>query len=104
MTTTSMSDKQHESRERVSESERRAVLERDGQCLACGTAGENRLQLHHTVYRSQGGTHDRDNLITLCFRCHRLHHEGLLDYVVVDLGNDKIAVFFHRIYLKRGKR
>lgn len=61
----------------IPERVRLEVLARDQYaCVSCGTAGENRLQLHHVVYRSQGGTHDEENLATLCSDCHRLVHHG----------------------------
>lgn len=76
-------DAQHFAKEdpkNVPESTRRKVLDRDSeQCQSCGTGGENRLQLHHIEFRSQGGGHDADNLVTLCFRCHRLVHEAVLE-------------------------
>jgi 5-methylcytosine-specific restriction endonuclease McrA len=64
-----------------------AVLERDhNQCQICGTGGENRLQLHHwRSFRSQGGPHTQDNLVTLCFVCHELVHRGLVDVVVLEV-------------------
>lgn len=30
---------------------------------------------HHRILRSQGGTHDVDNLVTLCDRAHRWVHD-----------------------------
>lgn len=38
-------------------------------CQAC-KAKNIRLEVHHIIYRSQGGTNDLDNLITLCEHCH----------------------------------
>ena len=40
-------------------------------CKCCGAASVN---LHHVVYKSQGGTDDPSNLIPLCFSCHDGHH------------------------------
>lgn len=52
---------------------RASVLGSDGlKCRGCGVR-EN-LHLHHIVYRSQGGTDDPSNLITLCFKCHDMVH------------------------------
>jgi hypothetical protein len=52
---------------------RRQVLDRDGhRCRYCGTT--NGLHLHHIGYRSQGGDHSVDNLITLCGTHHGLVH------------------------------
>jgi Holliday junction DNA helicase RuvB len=56
---------------------RRKVLAREGNaCLACGC--RHRLQAHHVVPFSEGGTTTLDNLITLCRRCHAAVHTGLL--------------------------
>ena len=44
-------------------------------CQCCG-AKNTRLEVHHIVYRSQGGTDDLDNLITLCADCHKKVHAG----------------------------
>lgn len=55
---------------------REAVLHRDNYtCQVCGKK-HTRLEVHHIVYRSQGGTDDEDNLITLCKDCHNNIHDG----------------------------
>lgn len=52
---------------------RRRVFERDGhRCRACRKAG--RLEAHHVVRLSDGGTNDLANLRTLCRTCHIEHH------------------------------
>jgi 5-methylcytosine-specific restriction endonuclease McrA len=62
---------------------RRQVLDRDNdQCVVCGTNW--RLELHHVVYRSQGGTHDESNLATLCQDCHRRIHAGRLSIAYLE--------------------
>jgi len=54
-----------------------AVLERDGyQCRGCGKKGHpglgsDDLQVHHKTPRRNGGTHEPDNLETLCGTCHK---------------------------------
>ena len=51
------------------------ILVRDGgRCKICGTRRD--LEVHHIKYRSEGGTHDEDNLITLCDEHHRLVHSN----------------------------
>jgi 5-methylcytosine-specific restriction endonuclease McrA len=51
---------------------RKQVLRRDGwQCQICGS--RRNLQVHHKQLRSQQGSDDDLNLITLCAAC----HEGL---------------------------
>lgn len=57
-------------------SRRDAVLHRDKYtCQICGKK-HVKLEVHHIVYRSQGGTDDEDNLITLCEDCHDALHDG----------------------------
>lgn len=46
-------------------------------CQVC-KAKKVRLEVHHIKYRSQGGTDDLDNLITLCADCHKKVHAGEL--------------------------
>jgi 5-methylcytosine-specific restriction endonuclease McrA len=51
---------------------RKQVLRRDGwRCQVCGSMKD--LQVHHKTLRSQQGSDDDLNLITLCAGC----HEGL---------------------------
>lgn len=48
------------------------VYERDGGlCVLCGRQGAH---IHHIVFRSQGGTDDMENLVTLCGECHDHAH------------------------------
>lgn len=57
------------------------VLARDGhKCQNRGCkSGDCRLHVHHIVWRSQGGSDDAENLITLCKTCHdRVHQDGLV--------------------------
>ena len=55
-----------------------AILHRD--CYTCQCCGKKntRLEVHHIIYRSQGGTDDENNLITLCEDCHSKVHDGKL--------------------------
>jgi 5-methylcytosine-specific restriction endonuclease McrA len=77
---------EHEKRERdIPAVVRATVLERDNhQCVSCGNAGDNRLQLHHVIFRSQGGDHDEENLVTLCFDCHEDVHNGWLKLALIE--------------------
>ena len=54
------------------------VAWRDGACRAPGCTSRHRLQPHHIVPRSHGGSHDPDNLITLCWYHHHIvvHRRG----------------------------
>src|ERR1041385_5891473 len=52
---------------------RKQVLGRDGwQCQICGS--RQNLQVHHKQMRSQQGSDDELNLITLCGGCHEKLH------------------------------
>jgi hypothetical protein len=58
---------------------RRFILHRDGgACTADGCQSRYRLQPHHITPKSQGGTHDPDNLTTLCWYHHHvvIHRNG----------------------------
>ncbi len=57
---------------------RRDVLQRDGGCTADGCTSRYRLQPHHIVPRSHGGTDDPKNLTTLCWFHHHVvvHQRG----------------------------
>ena len=48
---------------------------RDGyKCRKCGS--KTHLEVHHIVQRKDGGTDNRDNLVTLCHDCHAALHRG----------------------------
>lgn len=56
------------------------VLNRDNYTCQCckGKKKSNRLEIHHVIFRSNGGSDEEDNLITLCDTCHtNLHHGNL---------------------------
>jgi 5-methylcytosine-specific restriction endonuclease McrA len=58
---------------------RRFLLHRDGlTCQADGCPSQHRLQIHHLIPWSKGGTTDPDNLITLCWYHHQVivHQQG----------------------------
>lgn len=58
---------------RLTNQERRAIYARDN--YACVLCDDNRrLQLHHLVKRSQGGSDNPQNIVTLCNVCHALAH------------------------------
>lgn len=60
-------------------SRKEAVMNRDSYtCQICG-AKNTRLEVHHIVYRSKGGTDDEDNLITLCESCHKKIYKGKIN-------------------------
>ncbi len=60
---------------------RSRVLQRDGhRCVIAGCNSRTRLQPHHLVPYAQGGTHDPENLITVCWYHHHvvIHQQGRL--------------------------
>ena len=59
---------------------RNRVLQRDGhRCVIAGCNSRTRLQPHHLIPYSQGGTHDLENLITVCWYHHHvvIHQQGM---------------------------
>ena len=59
-------------------SRREAVLNRDSYTCQCCDKKHVRLEVHHIIFRSLGGTDGERNLITLCEKCHKLVHDGIL--------------------------
>ena len=56
------------------------ILTRDNYtCQHCkGKKKDSKLEVHHIIFRSDGGSDDKDNLITLCSSCHYdLHHNKI---------------------------
>jgi 5-methylcytosine-specific restriction endonuclease McrA len=51
---------------------RRHVLARGGGCTVAGCRSRYRLQVHHLVERSRGGSNHPDNLTTLCWMHHHV--------------------------------
>jgi 5-methylcytosine-specific restriction endonuclease McrA len=73
----------------------RACFRRDGwRCRHCGDSSG--LHPHHVVYKSHGGKDELNNLLTLCWKCHRGHHDGKLDITVVKLLPSDLVVKFIR--------
>ena len=54
------------------------VLNRDNYTCQCckGKHKDSKLEVHHIIYRSQGGSDEESNLITLCHTCHKDLHSG----------------------------
>ncbi len=59
---------------------RRYVLARERhRCQGKGCENTHYLEVHHIVPRARGGTHDPENLTTLCSACHALvHRQGVI--------------------------
>jgi hypothetical protein len=54
------------------------VLNRDGYvCQYCkGKRKDSKLEVHHIIYRNNGGSDEASNLIALCHTCHKALHSG----------------------------
>lgn len=54
------------------------ILNRDNYiCQHCkGKHKDSKLEVHHIIFRSQGGSDEENNLITLCHTCHKNLHSG----------------------------
>ena len=57
------------------------VLNRDNYTCQCckGKHKDSKLEVHHIVFRSKGGSDEEINLITLCHTCHRDLHNGKIN-------------------------
>lgn len=57
------------------------VLNRDDYTCQCckGKHKDSKLEVHHIVFRSQGGSDEESNLITLCHTCHKGLHSGKIN-------------------------
>ena len=59
-------------------SRREAILHRDNYTCQCCGKKNCRLEVHHVKFRSNGGTDDEKNLVTLCEDCHKGVHDGTI--------------------------
>ena len=54
----------------------RVYLRDEYRCRRCGEQDLSKLTVHHVKFRSQGGAHSEDNLVTVCWiPCHQLIHD-----------------------------
>lgn len=63
------------------ENTRAMILNRDNYtCQYCkGKHKDSKLEVHHIIYRSNGGSNEENNLITLCHTCHQDVHSGKIN-------------------------
>lgn len=63
------------------ENTRAMVLNRDNYtCQYCkGRHKDGKLEVHHIIFRSQGGSDEESNLVTLCHTCHENLHNGKIN-------------------------
>lgn len=60
---------------KVNKKLRAEILKRDNyKCTACGS--NKNIHIHHIKYRSNGGTNEPENLISLCKHCHANVHKS----------------------------
>ncbi len=78
-------------RSRLTSAVRATLARRDRRCRLCGEPFSAAPEMHHLVYRSQGGETSTQNTLLLCHACHHQQvHGRLVDLVPVDptLGAD----------------
>lgn len=74
----SLRGKQYQVSNRLDENLRLATLIRDNfQCQICKKK-KVKLHAHHIIFRENGGKDSILNLITLCLKCHKKVHQGVL--------------------------
>ena len=61
---------------------------------------DKKLNVHHIIFRSQGGTNKPKNLITLCETCHQNLHKGLIDSKFKKVAIYKEPPFMNRLKLR----
>jgi hypothetical protein len=77
------------------DAQRRKVYVRDNYtCVDCGLTGRpgrthGTIQAHHVTPRCGGGSDALENLVTLCYKCHRARHAA--DYAVQFANHDRPA-------------
>ena len=80
------------------------VLNRDNYtCHYCkGKHKDSKLEVHHIIFRSNGGSDDESNLITLCHTCHTNLHAGKikLNLTGAPKGNLKYATQMNSIRIQ----
>lgn len=58
---------------------REHALVRDNYTCQCCGKKNRRVEAHHIIYRSKGGSNDLENYITLCEDCHKAVHSGEIE-------------------------
>ena len=72
---------------------KQAVLSRDKYTCQICKEKQKKLEVHHILPKSQGGSNRMDNLVTLCNECHHKVHNGELEF------NRKIPKFNHASHM-----
>lgn len=68
------------------------VLNRDKYtCSHCkGKRKDSKLEVHHIIFRSQGGSDEESNLVTLCHTCHKKLHSGKINLKLQGKAKDEL--------------
>ena len=66
--------------EEPTEEIKRQIKKRDGKCLCCGNT--RTLQVDHITPKHYKGTHQLDNLQTLCGKCNNLKRERFINFMI----------------------
>jgi len=64
---------------------KRIVAKRGEKCEQCGSKVQ--IELHHIKPMKEGGYHDDDNCILLCWLCHQKAHGNKVTYKGLDYYN-----------------
>ena len=76
-----------------------AVERAKGKCLDCGSTSG--VASHHIMFKSEVGIDDSfENLIPLCFNCHRKAHDGYYINKVFVTAKEYIIYLLERLDLK----
>ena len=80
------------------------VLNRDDYTCQCckGKHKDSKLEVHHIVFRSRGGSDEESNLITLCHTCHKKLHSSKISPELSGkaMGNLKYATQMNSIRMQ----
>lgn len=83
---------------------KKKVYQRDDYiCQQCGARGgrngTHELHAHHKVPKSKGGSHDLDNLVTLCKECHENKHPHMGDTGTISIPVRSALIQFVKIVI-----
>jgi hypothetical protein len=74
------------------------ILSRDSYKCQCGLKGcSEKLHVHHIKFRSEGGSDNPNNLITLCEKHHKMLHEGKIKLNIKNFKELKAATIMNVI-------
>lgn len=74
----------------------RVISFHDNKCVICGTKHRSKLEIHHIIPKSEGGTNEIGNLIPLCHICHCMVHK-------IDVLNPYGMAMLKRVVSKVGE-